>query len=334
MKKQCLSDEYLSRCGFQKGFVQEKEGKLKLPVKGGEGIFVSQTYDSGEKQTQWNRIVLDISYNAVFHAYVWLFDDRREGERADAIVDMEERFDYIKERAQYDSNYRDQLLYGHDEGMGRYAKLAVKITPEGEKDVVFKGYAMSFPKESFVAYLPVIYRNNLQLERFLAVYQNIYLELEEKIDALAKELDYECCSYKQAVRLAEWMGWGELADRVDERTLRELLREGISLAGRKGTCGYYTRLAEILWNQKAIMLEEPDRRRATVLIKGRPKDGWEACLEWMKRTAPIGVSIDFVFLHRTDRLDGQYFLDVTACLSRYESELCEGGVCIDSLKLL
>lgn len=334
MKKQCLSNKYLAECGFQKGFVQEKEGKLKLPVKGGEGIFVSQTYDSGERQTQWNRIVLDISHNAVFHAYVWLFDDRQDGKTADGIEDMEAKFEYIKERAQYDSNYRDQLLYGNRDGTGRYAKLAVKIAAEGEAEVIFRGYAMSFPKESFTAYLPVIYRNNLQLERFLAVYQTIYLELEEKIDALAQELDCECCSRKQAVRLAEWLGWGGLADRVDERTLRELLQEGLSLAGKKGTCGYYTRLTEILWNQKAIMLEEPDRRRATVLIKGKPKDGWEDCLEWMKKTTPIGISIDFVFLHKTDRLDGQYFLDVTACLSRYESELCEGGVCIDSLKLL
>lgn len=334
MKKQCLSAEDLLKCGSQKGFVQEREGKLKLPAKGGEGIFVSQTYDSGERLTQWNRIVLDISNNAVFHAHVWLFDDRQEGEETDSIGDMEERFDSVKEQAQYDSNYRDQLLYGVENGRGRYAKLAVKITPEGEKDVVFRGYAMSFPKESFVSYLPVIYRNNLQLERFLAVYQNLYLELEEKIDALAKELDYECCNFKQAVRLAEWMGWGELAGRVDERTLRELLREGISLAGKKGTCGYYTRLAEILWKRKAVMLEEPDKRRATVLIRGEPGEGWEGCLEWMRRTVPIGVSIDFVFLHRTDRLDGQYFLDVTASLSRYESELCEGGVRIDSLKLL
>lgn len=334
MKKRCLSAKYLCRCGAQRGFKEDKEGFLILSKRGTKGVFVSQTYDSGERQTQWDRMVLDISHNAVFHAYVWLFDDRREGDRADAVRNVEARFGYVRDRAQYDSNYRDQLLFGGKDGAGRYAKLAVTIDMEGEKDVVFTGYAMSFPKESFASYLPVIYQNNLQLERFLAVHQNIYLALEEKIDNLAGALDYECCNFQEAVRLAQWMGWGELAELLDERTLRRLLREGVFLAGRKGTCQYYTRLAEILWDQEAIMLEEPDKRRAMVLIKGRPKDGWESCMEWIKSTTPIGIRIDFVFLHRTDRLDGQCFLDVTACLSRYESELCEGGVCIDSLKLL
>lgn len=340
MKKQCLSAKYLSKCGFQRGFKEEETGNLKLSAKGEEGIFVSQTYDSGERQMQWNRIVLDISHNAVFHAYIWIFENRQEGEAADAIENMEARFEYIRGQAQYDSNYRDQLLYDKDGGTGRYARLAVKVTAKGE-EVFFRGYAMSFPKESFTAYLPAIYRNNPQLERFLAVYQSIYLELEEKIDALAQELDYECCSEKQVVKLAEWMGWGGLAERLGrdgqadgDRILRALLREGISLAEKKGTGGYYTRLAEIFWEQKAILLEEPESRRATVLILGAPKDGREACLEWIKRTAPIGVSIDYVFLHKTDRLDGQYFLDVTACLSRYESELSEGGVRIGNLKLL
>ncbi len=334
MKKRCLSAINLNQCGSHTGFDENREGALILSQRGAKGFFVSQTYDSGERQTEWDRIVLDISYNAVFHAYVWIFDDRREGDRADAESNIEKRFRYVKRQAQYESNYRDQLLFGAGYGAGRYAKLAVVIDMEGARDVAFRGYAMSFPKESFASYLPVIYQNNLQLDRFLAVYQNVYLALEQKADELAGALDPESCNPQEAVRLAKWMGWGELAERVDDHTLRKLLRDGVSLAGKKGTCGYYTRLAEILWGQEAVMLEEPDKRRATVLVKGRPKDGWEACLEWMQRTAPIGIQIHFVFLHRTDRLDGQCFLDVTAALSRYESELCEGGVCIDNLKLL
>lgn len=334
MKKQCLSSKYLCRCGVQRGFKEDKGGSLLLSQMGAKGIFVSRTYDSGERRTQWDRIVLDIGYSAVFHAYVWIFDDRQEGERADAVENIETRFEYVQARAQYHSNYRDQLLFGAKDGAGRYAKLALTMDAEDEKDVVFRGYSIAFPKESFTNYLPVIYQNNLQLERFLAVYQSVYLALEEKIDNLAEALDYEFCNLQEAVRLAKWMGWGELAEQLEERTLRRLLREGVYLAGRKGTCQYYIRLVKILLDQEAVMLEEPDKKRGTVLIKGRPKEGWESSLEWMKRTTPIGIRIDFVFLHRTDRLDGQCFLDVTACLSQYESELCEQGVCLDCLKLL
>lgn len=334
MKRKCLSARQLERCGQQKGWAAEENGNLSLSPKSHRGVFVSRTYDSGKAQTQWNRMVLSISRNAVFHAYVWLFDRKGEGEEADAAGNVEKCLEYIKKRAQYHSNYRDQLLYGDKNGRGRYAKFALEITREDEnKDVVFTGYDLSFPKESFAAYLPAIYQGNLQLDRFLAVYQSIYLELEEKIDALAEQLDPECCGGEQTVRLAQWMGWGKLAEQVDRETLLRLLREGIHAADRKGTCGYYIELVRILLGHRAVLVEDPDRHRAVVLIKGRQEEGKKGCLEWLRKTAPLDVSMDFVFLHRTDRLDGQYFLDVTASVSLYESELREEGICVDNIKL-
>lgn len=333
MKRKCLSARQLERCGQLKGLTAAENGNLTLAPKSHRGVFVSRTYDSGKAQTQWNRMVLDISPKAMFHVWVWLFDRKEEGEEADAAGNVEECQEYIKKRAQYHSNYRDQLLYGEKNGRGRYAKFALEITGEDENDVAFAGYDLSFPKESFAAYLPAIYQDNLQLDRFLAVYQSIYLELEEKIDALAEQLDPQYCGEKQAKTLAQWMGWGKLAEQVDRETLLCLLREGIHAANRKGTSGYYIEMVRILLGHRAVLVEDPDRHRAVVLIKGRQEEGKKGCLEWLKKTAPLDVSMDFVFLHRTDRLDGQYFLDVTASVSPYESELREEGICVDNIRL-
>lgn len=327
MPIQCLSNKYLERCGTQTGFVQDEDGKLCLETNSAFGIFVSRVYDSGERGTEWNRLELDISPNAALEVRVWIGDDMQEEDNSRGI---EELYVYVEGNAQYVSNYREMLLYG--KGCGRYARLAVKYFPKDTTEKQeFSGYRLTFPKESFTRYLPMIYQNNIQLERFLAVQESIYLGLERDIESFAVNMDYELCD-RHLKKLAKWMGWGELAEVVDADILRKLLKTGISLISRKGTCSYYTELTEILIGKKAVIIEEPEIRRATLFIRERPEDGWEAKMEWVRKNVPIGIQMEIVVLHKTDRIDGQCFLDETAYLT--DSELIEGGIDIDSIKLL
>lgn len=332
MVKQCLSSKYITKCGACEGFLNGDSGELIL--QGAlTGIFISKTYDSGEKGMEWNKVVMDIDRNAVISVYVWIFDKAKEGETADAIENAAEKLRYIKERANYVSDYREMLLYGN--GKGRFAKLAVELTLEDEqKPAALRGYAVSFPKESFTSYLPSYYQGNMQLERFLAVHQSIYLDLEQKIDSLAESLDYERCGRRQAVRLAEWMGWGELAGQLDYETLKKLLKTGTFLISRKGTGEYYVMLIKILLNRDAVLIEDSERQHALMLIKEKPDEKGKKYLDWIKRNTPIGIDIDFVVIHKTYRLSDQYFLDKTAYVSQYEQELGSGGVMIEDIRLL
>lgn len=360
MTVQCLSGRKLSECGIFGGFSEEGDGGLRLAADAQEGYFVSHTYDSGESDMQWNRLILTIDWWAAVRAHVWLFDRREEGEAADEEAADQEaadqeaadeeaadqeaaarltmarrKYEYVERRAQYHSDYRKMLLYGKERGRGRYAKLAVAVFPKGEsEDRIFWGYDLSFPKESFTRYLPAIYRENLPLERFLAVQQDFYLDRERQIDSLAEAMDYENCDGKWAVRLAKWVGWGELASKVDQDTLRKLLRTGTSLISRKGTGGYYRELTEILTGKKTIIVEDSEKCTATVLVLEKPAPSWEKGLDWLRQNVPIGLDVRFVILDKTDRLDERFFLDHTATLSEYESELPCEGVEIESFRLL
>ena len=329
MTTHCLSAPCLMHCGKAEKFIQTDNGLAAEEKE--KAVYVSRIYDSGREGTEWNHILLDIGSDAAPHLYVWLFD--RIDEEEEVLLQHSVRNWLAKKKgtAQYHSDYRNMLLYGN--GVGRYARLAVEIPYSRGKDVTFRGYDLSFPRESFTDYLPAIYRDNLTLKRFLAVHQSIYLELESSIDSMAAKLDYELCSRNQAVRMARWLGWGELARQVEEETLRKLLRKGISLADKKGTCGYYTELAEILTGKKAVMIEGNSPGKATVLIWEEPEKGRERHLEWMKKNVPLGLEIDFVILHRTDRLDGMSFLDRTAFLADYEFELTDRGDPVECLRL-
>ncbi|MCM1527168.1 MAG: hypothetical protein NC091_07980 [Bacteroides sp.] len=328
------------RCGGQSGFEQDRSGSLFLPGNGEKGLFVSMTYDSGERQTQWSRIVLRIGRKAMISVYVWLFDEKSEGDEADAIEDIGERFLYVQKRSCYHSHYRGMLLFGGQSSQGsrgRYAKFAVEmLAKDGEEHVNFTGYSLSFPKESFADYLPSIYRDDLSLERFLAVHQGIYLEQEEWIGSLPRQLDYEYCNDNGIARLAGMMGWDELLSLTSKAGQRQLLREGVRLAGRKGTRQYYVRLAEILLHPKVQLWEDREGRRVTVYVPGAPRKGWRDIADWFERNAPIGVRMDFVFERGADKseLGGNYILDETSYLSDRESGLSGGGVCVDNMELL
>ncbi len=331
MATHCYSGINLLHCGCQEGF-WESGGALTVGKGDISGIFVSRIYDSGREGTQWNRIRLDAGPDAAVEVYVWLSDRREEYEEEFLQENPREWLRAHKGLMQYHSDYRNMLLYGH--GCGRYARAAVEIQPGDGGDTVFRGYDLSFPKESFAEYLPEIYQNQLPLDRFLALQQYMYLQLEENVDNLAERLDYELCSRKQAVRLAGWMGWGELARHVEKDILRELLKTGVSLSEKKGTCEYYVKMTEILTGQKAVIVEEPEACRARVLVLGKPENGRERHLEWLKRNVPIGISIEFVILDKTDRLDGQYFLNYSSYVSEYESELSEEGCPMERMRLL
>lgn len=328
MPIQCLSNRYMWRCGTYTGFRHGEEGELCPEEKRFFGIFVSRIYDSGEAGMEWNRLELDISQDMFFEAHVWIADDIRD---RDLPQDVEELYGHVAGNARYVSNYREMLLYG--KGCGRYAMFAVKIFYRDTKEAAFRRYRLTFPKESFTRYLPAIYQNNRHLERFLAVHESIYLGVERAIDSFAENMDYELGDQSLA-RLAGWMGWGDIGEKTDKDTLRRLLRTGISLACRKGSCSYYTELAEILIGKKTVLIEEPELRRATLLIRECPEKGWEKKLEWLKKNVPIGIEMDFVVLHETDKLDGQFFLDETAYLSKTDSELTCGGIEIDRILLL
>lgn len=331
MSRKILSSRNLKDCGDCEGFSKENDGALNLEKGSCEGYFVSCIYDSGENAMEWNRLLLNIDRDLVIRAHVWLFDRREEGEYGQLPV--KELFDHVKESAQYHSDYRDILLYGKEKG--RFARLAVAVfSQDGGTGGGFQGYVLSFPKESFTRYLPGIYRENLCLERFLAVQQSLYLNLEWAIDSLAEAMDHANCSKIQAVRLAKWVGWGDLASQVDDATLQALLDTGISLISRKGTCGYYRELVKILTGKSAIIVEEPEKCAATVLVSEKPKGDWPKKLKWLQQNIPIGMDIRFLVLDKTDRLNEMFFLDKTAMLSKYESKLTVDGVDMENIRLL
>ena len=158
MPTHCYSNADLLNCGRQDGLRHTGEG-LAVEREGQSGIYVSRIYDSGREGTQWNQLCLDIGKGVLLQVYVWLFDRMEESEEGLCQEDVRQWFTGKKASAQYHSEYRNVLLFGH--GRGRYARIAIEILSGSETGAVFRGYDLSFPKESFTQYLPAVYQNQI-----------------------------------------------------------------------------------------------------------------------------------------------------------------------------
>lgn len=335
MTTKCLSNKYLWKCGSAAGFARSPEGALLLPEQEGRGIFISQTYDSGEKDMQWNRLHIDITKKAVFVLWAYVFHDREEGVKIDLLQEIGQKYEYITQKAQIRSNYSDCLLYGANKASGRYIKLCLEVLQTGNPEKwVLEGYDISFPKENFVSYLPGVYRDNAELEKYMAVLQNLYLETEQDIDDITGNLDYEHCTKEQAVRLGRFMGYTDRLEQLDRKTLMKLQSHGAELAAGKGTRQYYEILARILTGQEAVLIEEKGKWKCTLLFKGRVAEEKKKYLEWIIGEAPVGIEMKTVILHPTDRLDEQCFLDYTASVSEKQCVIEDGGTVLRNLYLM
>lgn len=332
MTRRCLSAENLWDYGNWEGFQCKEEGGPRLMKHRRRGFFISQTYCGGA-QIEWDRFTLEMEGNAAFKVYVLLFNDAETGRMIDGMKSIWEMLEYFRDKAQITSNYDDFLLYREGLGAFRYLKFCVDVhTSSGQGEVFFKGYSIRFPKENFTTYLPSLYQNDKDLELFNAVLQAFYLNMEERISELPERMDASVCPTQQLRQLAEWLGYENAADVLDEERLRKLILKGPAFAGRRGTPTYYEELTALLTGKEARLLERKGSNECTLLLYEEPEE-WDV-IHYIISCAPIGICMKAKVLCKTDHLDDDCYLDYTAEITKKECELRREGIAVDNIILL
>jgi phage tail-like protein len=135
----------------------------------------------------------------------------------------------------------DFLLRGVE---GRYCMgVAAVRKPEGSPPVVIRSIQVFSAWESFLQYLPEIFRiEHGFLDRFLRLFSTPYLELEQKIDRLAYDLDPRVAPHQTLHWLASVIGIPH-SRLWEEGRLRKLLTKG--LYRQKGRFSAIAELVEL-----------------------------------------------------------------------------------------
>jgi len=281
-------------------------------------IFISEIFDSGKAETVWDRLKLEIipiennSTRIKTALRVYIAEDKE-------ILSKE------KQRIPKDnvliSKYTDILLYGNSR-CGRYLSFEAELL-NGE--ALFSAYKITFPKLSFTQYLPMIYHGNDDLDRFLAVYQNQYLDAECEIMDFYRNLNAK--ESNMLVWLAGLTG-GEMFLRLPEKIVRKLLGALAQLYKTKGTKNCLKLLVYTLTGETPVIVDcadeltENERRlfgaqngHFYLMLKSRPDIVPDLFNCLIKQFIPINAYYTTVFLDENRNIGRFCFLGVNSIIT-------------------
>lgn len=282
---------YNKAVDFRKGYMENCVwcgGRLTVedPERHGGGTFISRVMDSREKETVWHRLTTDCE--ALGNASIQISLYTSETDRILVNGKMERLEDYLhrqqvpteEKRKRLNAcliktvlNPADILLY---DVKGRYLWFIIRLFSQKSAVPAIRSLQFFFPKESWSRYLPGVYRRgqgeNGFLDRYLAIFQTMYGDLEQAIRQSDRLLDPALADPRVVNWLAGWLSVDNVSLWPMAR-LRHFLQEAVSLYGIRGTRKGLLNLVKLYTGYPAFLVEYMELESLMSDLKQRER--WE-----------------------------------------------------------
>lgn len=315
---------------------------------GGTFCYLAPMFDSTDYEGTWHRLRLEGTFsNCKYEVIAAATDVNLEETITDEALDFSDKLELLKDYGYVRKvNTDDMLLHNLQ---GRYLWVFIKVT--GSKiDSSFKieGFSVEFPHGSFVEYLPEIYQDerNSFFERYMAVLQSLYEDLEQEVDFVPRYLDYETAPDENLRLFAGWTGrWNENGQWTPEQ-LRYLICNLQSIQSGRGTWTVMEQMIYLMTGQKASVIEhfrwkdwadkdsvhlkeyykkyKNDEDTFVVVIDATEKEVSmsERMLEKMLEDyTPLGMNCKVLYLKKKSLMDSQAYLEENSYLTSADQEL-------------
>lgn len=327
---------------------------------GGMFCYLAPVFDSSDYEGTWHRLRLEGTFsNCKYEVVAAATDVDLEAVLTDDSVSFSDKSELLKDQSYVRKvNTDDMLLHNLQ---GRY--LWVLINVMGSKlDSSFRieGFSVEFPQSSFVEYLPEIYQDerNSFFERYMAVLQSLYEDLEKEVDDVPQYLDYETAPDNHLRLFAEWTGRWNKGGKWKPEQLRYLIRNLSMIQSGRGTWNVMKEMVYLMTGQEAFVIEHfnwkdwadhesefvqeyyqkygNDEDTFVVVLDSSEKEAGmsERTLERMLEDyTPLGMNCKVLYLKKKSFADSQSYLDQNKVLSTPEHPVTEGCVLGEELVL-
>lgn len=211
----------------------------KLPT--GELEFYSSPFDSTKIGQRWHKIVLDaqIPDNTQIRIYYASSDELHS-----------------------DCSWSEPIINPQDalfkEAKGRYLYLKIELIGSDWHTPTIKSLRVYFPRLSYLRYLPAIYQEDATsrdfLERFLAIFETCFTNIETQIDGIPRYFDAAVVPPNFLPWLAGWMAIAVDENWTDSQ-LRQLIQKAPWLYQQRGTREGITAIVEIFTGSRPLIIE-------------------------------------------------------------------------------
>ena len=119
-----------------------------------------------------------------------------------------------------------------------YLNLGVELTSEGLRSATLSQIRVTFDHETYVQFLPSVFREDREsrrlLSKLLTIYESLFDQVGAHIENLPALFDPEAAPAEALPWLAGWLGV-ELDGRLDDASRRDLIARAFERHGRRGT---------------------------------------------------------------------------------------------------
>jgi phage tail-like protein len=349
----------LSLLGGCRGGLEDTAG-YTLELSGDTGGYITPMFDTGEAGCSFNRLVVDALCEEVRLEVIVMATDETSvlaGNRAQRLesylrsdqVPYQEKANTLRALPHVRAvNAKDILLHSL---RGRYLWIYVTFTREiiGQSKAELRGLRLELPKISFTEYFPEIYEGNEFFDRYMGIFQSLFLDVERRVDGVPRLLDYRTTPDENVEYLAGWLGIDNSRRLFSPSQLRYLIAHIDLFQGAKGTKRALESAVELLTGIKPRIVEQfewlrPGMQAAQLAanrrLYGETRDHFCVILNLagaepgvseadigriIEEYSPLGSQFRLVLLSACCNTDTHCYLDVNGTLSVPETAMVGGG---------
>ena len=318
-------------------------------------LFISRLLDSHESETIWGDLSIQMEkYEYTSVRVTFYGTENRMQESEETLTDindiltgdlgMDAKLDWMKPfRKKIVSDVEQVLLH---EIKSRYLWFTIEFFRQGVKSPKVNSIKISFPKQTWLDYLPEVYQSEKKssefLERYLSIFQSLYDKMNEKIIDMPRNLDPGAAEQEFLVWIAGWLG-EKKAYIWTESQLRTLLEHAMHYYRIRGTVKSVEEIIALYTGEKPYIVEyhklnelKKDKKQRklletlygedpfsfSLLIKEEyvpTNKEYQTMIQILNDVKPAHMEVHVVVIRPYIFLDSYTYLGVNSVLGRYRS---------------
>lgn len=233
-----------------------------------KGVMITQSFDSSQSETIWHKFTLDAEIPDETQLLLSYFAaDRKEhliqGKWCDLDDFLSDPSASMQEKLSATADlWSEPVINAADalflSAQGRYLWIKMELHGTKQTSPIIQRLRVFAPRQSFTAYLPAVFQEDAAsapfLERFLALFETFYLDVEQRIDTISRYFDPDLTPRDFVPWLSSWLGQ-EQDDMWSEDQRRELIRRAPEMYAERGTRMGLEKMIQLYTGEKPIIVE-------------------------------------------------------------------------------
>ena len=330
----------------------------------GVGRFMTRIFDGGEREAGWHRLLISAENcsRGDFRVTVYSTDHEyfRYGDRefkihevfGDTLLSLDKKSEIFEQfTIKKKAGATDILL--HDVN-ARYIWFLIEVYSRSEKPASISEIRLYLPAVSWIDELPSIYRKSDTethfLERYLAIFQTFFEELDERLRTITECFDPENSEFADGEFLEFIAGWLDTFDPSlwSEEKLRIFLLSAVRLYRQRGTRAGLSEILKLYTGEEPYIVENfellkfkgtdlytntllpmygDDPYCVTVLMKSelfKLESEFSAAKKIAAEMIPASIYPNFVLLEPYIFLNRFSYIGINSVLGNYKPAVLDG----------